>query len=81
MLCSGLDRAYIGVMVGGNRIEVLERKADLAVHAGILAKAKAFWLSIDEDKAPDPVMPEDAAAVIRMNSYAEPGKLYDATND
>lgn len=81
MLVSGLRRAYIGVMVSGNRIEVIEREADDAVQAGILAKAAEFWRSIDENNPPDPVMPDDAEAVIRMNQYAEPGKFLDARGD
>ena len=78
MLVSGLRRAYIGVMVGGNRIEVIERIADDQVHAGIIAKAAEFWQSIDAGIAPDPVMPDDADAVIAMNQLAQPGKLMDA---
>jgi putative phage-type endonuclease len=81
MLVSGLRRAYIGVMVGGNRIEVIERTADEAVQRGILAKAAEFWQSIDANTPPDPVMPDDADAVIRMNQYAQPGKLFDARGD
>ncbi|MDQ8050699.1 YqaJ viral recombinase family protein [Luteibacter sp.] len=81
MLVSGLRTAYIGVMVGGNRIEVIERLADDAVHAGILARAAEFWQSIADGNAPDPVMPDDAEAVIRMNQFAEPGKLLDARGD
>jgi putative phage-type endonuclease len=81
MLVSGLRRAYIGVMVAGNRIEVIERQADDAVHAGILARAAEFWQSIEDGRAPDPVMPDDAAAVIAMNQFAEPGKLLDARGD
>lgn len=78
MLVSGLRRAYIGVMVGGNRIEVIERQADDQVHANILHRSAEFWQSIDDGRAPDPVMPDDAEAVIRMNQFAEPGKLFDA---
>lgn len=78
MLVSGLRRAFIGVMVGGNRIEVIERIADDQVHAGILARAAQFWQSIDAGIAPDPVMPDDADAVIALNQYAAPGKLMDA---
>lgn len=81
MLVSGLRRAYIGVLVAGNRIEVIERQADDAVHAGIIAKAAEFWQSIADGNAPDPVMPDDAEAVIRMNQFAEPGKLLDARGD
>ena len=81
LLVSGLRRAYIGVLVGGNDVRILEREADPQVHAGILAKAREFWQSIADGRAPDPVMPDDAAAVIRMHQYAEPGKLLDARED
>ena len=81
MLVSGLARAYIGVLVGGNRIEVIERQADPAVHAGILAAASQFWADIASGNAPDPVMPDDAGAVIQMNQYAAPGKLLDARSN
>ena len=81
MLVSGLRRAYIGVMVGGNRIEVIERRADDAVHAGIIAKAAEFWQSIADNRAPEPVMPDDAQAVIRMYQFAEPGRVLDARGD
>lgn len=81
MLVSGLKRAYIGVMVGGNDIRVIERAADPQVHAGILAAARDFWKSIDENNPPPPVMPDDAEAVIRMHQFAEPGKLLVAQDD
>lgn len=77
MLVSGLRRAFIGVMVGGNDIRVIERRADDDVHRGIIAKAREFWQSIDENNPPDPIMPDDAEAVIRMNGFAEPGKFFD----
>lgn len=81
MLVSGLRRAFIGVLIGGNRIEVLEREADDQVHAGIINAARDFWSSISEGREPSPVMPDDAEAVIRMNQHAEPGKLIDARGD
>lgn len=81
MLVRGLRRAYIGVMVGGNDIRVLERTADESVQRGILAAARSFWASIDANTPPDPVMPDDAEAVIRMHQFAEPGKLFDARKD
>jgi len=81
MLVSGLKRAYIGVMVGGNDIRVIERAVDPQVHAGILAAALDFWKSIDENNPPPPVMPDDAEAVIGMYQFAEPGKLLVAQDD
>jgi putative phage-type endonuclease len=81
MLVSGLKRAYIGVMVGGNDIRVIERVADPQVHAGILAAAREFWKSIDNNNPPPPVMPDDAEAVIGMYQFAEPGKLLVVQDD
>lgn len=81
MLVSGLRRTYIGVMVGGNDIRVIEREADESVHRGILAAAHAFWASINANTPPDPVMPDDADAVIRMNQFAQPGKFLDLRGD
>lgn len=81
MLVSGLRRAYIGVLIGGNRIEVLEREADDEVHAGIIAAAAQFWTSVDEGIEPAPSMPRDAETIIRRHQFAEPGKLIDARGD
>lgn len=81
MLVSGLRRAYIGVLIGGNRIEILEREADDQVHAGIIAAARQFWASIEAGTPPAPVMPDDARAVIRLNQHAEPGKLLDVRDN
>lgn len=80
-LVAGRRWSLLGALVGGNRYELLERRADESVHRGIIAGARAFWASIDAGQAPDPVMPDDADAVIAMNQFAEPGKLYDASND
>ncbi|HEX6216711.1 MAG TPA: YqaJ viral recombinase family protein [Vicinamibacterales bacterium] len=81
LLVSGLTRAYIGALVGGNTVRVIERDADPAVHRGILAAAREFWESIAANRPPPPVMPDDAPAVIRMNQYAEPGKFFDGRGD
>lgn len=81
MLVSGLRKAYIGALIGGNRIELLTREADDSVHAGIIAKAAEFWASIDANTPPLPVMPQDAEAVIRQLQFAEPGKVFDARGD
>lgn len=81
LLVSGLTRAYIGVLVGGNTVRVVEREADPSVHEGILAAARKFWSSIDKNEPPPAVMPDDAGAVIRQFQYAEPGKFFDARGD
>lgn len=81
MAVSGFKRAFIGCFVGGNRGVVIERQRDDDVIRAIRAKVAAFWKTVDAGQEPDPVMPDDAHAVIQLNQYAEPGKILDASND
>jgi putative phage-type endonuclease len=81
MAVSGFKRAYIGCFVGGNRGVVIERQRDEDVIKAIRAKVAAFWKTVDAGQEPEPVMPDDADAVIRLNQYAEPGKILDASSD
>lgn len=81
MLVSGYSRAFIGALIGGNRHVVIERERDEAVIRAIRARVAAFWKSVDEHDEPPPVMPEDAAAVIQLHQYAEPGKVIDVTTN
>lgn len=81
MAVSGFKRAYIGAFVGGNRGVVIERERDEDVIKAIRAKVAEFWRTVDAGQEPDPVMPDDAEVVIRLNQYAEPGKVLDASGD
>jgi len=81
MAVSGFKRSFIGALIGGNRAVVLERKRDDEVIDGIEKTVAEFWKSVDANIEPPPMMPDDAEAVIRMNRYAEPGKILDATGD
>lgn len=81
MLVSGYKRSFIGALIGGNRGLVIERERDEQLIRAIRKRTAAFWKSVDEHVEPSPVMPEDAAAVIRLHQYAEPGKVLDATSD
>ena len=81
MLVSGFDRAFICALIGGNRHVVIERERDEMVIAAIRQKIAEFWRTVDAHKEPPAVMPEDAAAVIRLNQYAQPGKILDASGD
>lgn len=81
MAVSGFRRAYIGAFVAGNRYELIERERDEAVIAAIRAKVAEFWRTVDAGQEPSPVMPDDAEVVIRLNQYAQPGKIVDATGD
>lgn len=81
MAVSGFKRSFIGALIGGNRAVVLERQRDDAVISGLERTIADFWKSVDAGQEPPPMMPEDAEAVIRLNRYAEPGKLLDASGD
>lgn len=81
MLVSGYPRTFIGALIGGNRGIVIERLRDEPVIAAIKRRIGEFWKSVDDGIEPDPIMPEDAQAVIRLNQYAEPGKIIDVSND
>ncbi len=78
MLVSGISRAVIAALVGGNRMILLERTFDPAVGDGILAKAEAFWSQTTE---PDPDFPRDAVFVARLYGYSEDGKVIDADEE
>ncbi|MDF3019342.1 MAG: Bcep22 [Steroidobacteraceae bacterium] len=81
MLVSGFGRSFIGALIGGNREVVIERPRDEAVIAALRARIRQFWRDVDQGNEPAPVMPADAEAVIRMNQYAKPGKILDASSD
>lgn len=81
MLVSGYERSFIGAFIGGNRYVIIERLRDADVIAAIRHRIRQFWRDVDDGIEPPPLMPEDAAAVIRLNQFAEPGKIVDATDD
>lgn len=81
MAVSGFSRAFIGAFIGGNRGVVIERERDEDVIRAIRAKVAEFWRTVDAGQEPEPVMPDDAGALIRLHQYAEPGKVLDASGD
>lgn len=81
LLVSGAKKAYIGALVGGNKLILLERNPDIKIHEAIEAKAAAFWKSIDEGQAPKPDFEKDAAFIRYLYSYAEVGKVITASTE
>lgn len=81
MMVSGFTRSFIGALVGGNTTYVIERQRDDAVIATLKSRIAKFWTSVDANDEPAPVMPQDADAVIRLNQYANPGKILDVSGD
>ena len=81
MAVSGFKRAFIGAFIGGNRGVVIERERDEDVIRAIRHRVAEFWRTVDAGQEPEPVMPDDAEVLIRMNQYAQPGKVLDASSD
>jgi putative phage-type endonuclease len=80
LLVSGLSKAFIGALVGGNRVVLIERKADPTVHESIIAKAKEFWRTIDANEEPKPDFKRDADFIKSLYQSAEPGTVMTATD-
>lgn len=81
MMVTGFKKSYICALIGGNRHVVIERERDDEIIAAIKANIAEFWRTVDANLPPDPSMPEDAEALIRLNQYAKPGKILDASGD
>ena len=60
MLVSGIGRAFIVALVGGNRLAVYERELEAVVAAKIIDKVRAFWRSIEAGTPPTPDYVRDA---------------------
>lgn len=79
--CIRYNWGVIGVLVGGNRNEILIRERDAAVGHAIRSKILKFWADLAEGKLPPAVMPEDASIIIRLYQYADPNKVYQGQDD
>lgn len=78
MLVSGRTHGSIGALIGGNRVVLISREADLQIHESIKAKVAEFWESIDANREPTPDFKTDADFISKMNGYAEPGNIREA---
>lgn len=74
MLVSGHEHLKLGVLVGGNKSYVLDRKPNEKIFKLILEKAAAFWKSIDEDKPPAPNFKTDSAYILETLQFVDSGK-------
>lgn len=75
---SGYTWGAIGALIGGNRIEVIERPYYPDVGAALEAKIREFW-TLTEAPAPDYM--EDGELLRRINSIVSEGKSVDMKND
>lgn len=81
LMLSARKRAYIVVLVGGNKAHVLRRDIDADIVSAITASIQEFWQSIEAEQPPAPDYPSDASAVQRLFGRAEPGKQIDADTE
>lgn len=77
MLVSGIAFAYIAALIGGNRLELLLRRADPELHEAILHACAAFWASAE----PEPDFHRDAAFIGRLYGYSAPGSTLEADDE
>lgn len=78
---SGIGVAYIGALVGGNRVTILKRDADQKIINAIREKVVKFWYSISAGIEPQPDFGRDADIIARLYNFVEPGKIFDANNN
>lgn len=78
---TGLPKAYIGVLVGGNDAHLLERSPDEKIISAIKAKVAEFWISIEENRPPPPDFKRDAKFIAELYRHSEPGSVLDAADD
>lgn len=78
---SGRAFAWIGALVGGNRVVLIKREPDEKIITAIQETVAGFWESIDLGRVPQPDFSRDADFIARLYGYAEPGKVFDASTD
>lgn len=81
LLVSGLKRAYLAALIGGNRVILIMRERDETVISAIQSKVAKFWESVDKNEAPQPDFHRDAEVIKRLYAYAEPNKVIIADDD
>lgn len=81
LMVSGRTLAYIGALVGGNRLVLLKRTRHEAVILQIMKKIVAFWASVEENRPPQPNFQQDAEFIKNLYGFAEPGTLIDMTGN
>jgi len=81
LLVSDRSYAFIGALVGGNKLILLERQRNEKVCSAIKSKVKAFWDSIESGKEPEPDLAKDASFMCSLYGYADAGKVVDISGD
>ncbi len=75
---TGELQAYIGALIGGNRVVLIKREPDAVVMESIKKRIAEFWKSIETHKEPTPNYAKDYEIISRLYSYSEPGSVFNA---
>lgn len=81
MLLTKRPVVYLGALVGGNKVQLIERRPDESVFKAITQKVTDFWESIDANRPPTPDFIRDAEYISQIYGFADPGKVFDARED
>jgi putative phage-type endonuclease len=81
LFISGFEKAYIVALIGGNRIQILERCRNERIIVEIQKKAEYFWESIENNQPPSPSFPRDSELVTSLFLHSKKGKIVEATDD
>lgn len=72
---SGRKFAYIGALVGGNRVELIKREPDWNIIKKMELKVKEFWHNIENGIEPKPNFSRDAAFISQLYKRSEPDSV------
>lgn len=75
------DFAYIGALIGGNRVVLIRRARNDGIINSIKKKVAEFWHSIDIGQEPQPDLGSDAEFIAKLYGFASPGKIMDISQD
>lgn len=81
LLVSGYKKAYIGALVGGNKVFLIERTADEEIFEQIKIKVKEFWKSIEDGIEPEPDFKRDSEFISKLYNKADIGSVAYADED
>lgn len=81
LLVSGRKLAWIGALVGGNQVCLLQREPQPMIHQQIIERAEEFWKRIENNDAPEIDFQKDADLLLKIYGNAESGKVLQASSE
>lgn len=79
--CIGRKWGVMGVLIGGNRTELVLRERDEEVGKAIVKKVTDFWALLESGGMPPIKLPADVDIIRKLYAQATPGKVLDAQED